>query len=116
MKTLIDFGFFPLSFGCVLLLLYFFDHSAVTLFAAGLELGMAVYSLIDFFQLRHAGASRLDKVFDVRVDAATFDRLQLMAVECGVLLQVFCSCCLACVDPDELAAADPRKEVPGNEG
>ena len=115
MKTFMTCGFLPLSLGCALLLMYHFDHSVFTLFAAGFELGMAATMLIDFFQLRHARASRCDKLLEVRVDAATFDRLQLMAEEYELSLPVFCACCLEAVDLVELAAAGTDMDVSQDE-
>ena len=111
MKTFMTSGLMPLSLGFALLLMYHFDHSVFTLFAAGFELGMAATMLIDFFQLRHARASRRDKLLEVRVNAATFDRLQLMAEEYELSLPVFCACCLEAVDPVELAAVGTDMEV-----
>lgn len=115
MKTFMTSGFFPLSLGFALLLMYHFDHSVFALFGAGFELGMAATMLIDFFQLRHARASRRDKLLEVRVDAATFDRLQLMAEEYELSLPVFCACCLEAIDPVELAAAGADMEVSQDE-
>lgn len=111
MKTFMTSGLMPLSLGCVLLLMYHFDHNVITLFGAGIEFGMAICMLVDFFQLRHARASRRDKLLEVRVDAATFDRLQLMAEEYELSLPVFCACCLEAIDPVELAAAGTDMEV-----
>lgn len=108
MKTFMISGFFPLSLGCALLLMYHFDHSVFSLFAAGFELGMAATMLIDFFQLRHARASRCDKQIEVVVDAATFDSLSELASEWDVSLPLFCSYCLQAVDPDEFREAADR--------
>ena len=91
MKTFVTSGMMPLSLGCALLLMYHFDHSVFTLFAAGIELGIAISMLVDFFQLRHARASRRDKQIEVVVDAATFDSLSELASEWDVSLPLFCS-------------------------
>lgn len=111
MKTFMTSGLMPLTLGCALLLMYHFDHSVITLFCAGIEFGTAICMLVDFFQLRHAKVSRRDKQIEVIVDAATFDRLQLMAEEYDLALSVFCSLCLEAVDPVELAAAGTDPEI-----
>lgn len=51
------------------------------------------------------------RLIECYVDPAAYDRLQLLADDFDLSLSTFCSCCLECVDPVELAAADPRKEV-----
>ena len=51
------------------------------------------------------------RLIECYVDLASYDRLQLMADEFDLSLSTFCSCCLECVDPVELAAAGDRLGV-----
>lgn len=52
---------------------------------------------------------RKEKVIEVHVDAATYDRLQLMASDLDIPLAAFCACCFEAVDPVELEEA--RREL-----
>jgi hypothetical protein len=51
------------------------------------------------------------RLIECYVDPAAYDRLQQMADEFDLSLPTFCSCCLECVDPVELAAAGERLGV-----
>lgn len=51
------------------------------------------------------------RLIECYVDPAAYDRLQLMADDFDLSLSTFCSCCLECVDPVELAAAGDRMGV-----
>ena len=51
------------------------------------------------------------RLIECYVDPAAYDRLQLMADDFDISLSTFCSCCLECVDPVELAAAGDRMGV-----
>lgn len=75
-------------------------------FLAALVL-VILYMVLIIFMCRQEIFSRdsKDKVIKVYVDAATYDRLQLMASDLDIPLATFCACCLEAVDPVELEEA-----------
>lgn len=79
----------------------------VCLCIAGIGISLNVIGLLLRF-LKSPSKRRLIKCY---VDPAAYDRLQLMADDFDLSLSTFCSCCLECVDPVELAAVRDRMGV-----